>query len=71
MYEIEPDRLLLRARGIATFRSVLRSEAGRSFLALLELLAAERLNPTSIADLCTRLWGELAVAPEPLLEDPW
>ncbi|HEX2098272.1 MAG TPA: ATP-binding protein [Rubrobacteraceae bacterium] len=71
MYEIEPDRLLLRARGIATFRSVLSSEAGRSFLALLELLAAERLNPTSIADLCTRLWGELAVAPEPLLEDPW
>jgi predicted AAA+ superfamily ATPase len=68
---IEPDRLLLRARGVATFRSVLSSEAGRSFLTLLELLAAERPDPTSIADVCARFWGELAVALEPLLEDAW
>ncbi len=68
---LKPLRLLLRARGIAAFQGVLSSEAGRSFLALLELLAAERSDSTAIADVCARIWGELAVAPEPLLEDGW
>jgi uncharacterized protein len=68
---IDSHRLLLRARGIAAFQGVLSSEAGRSCLALLELLAAEHFDPTFIADVCARFWGELAVAPEPLLEDAW
>jgi predicted AAA+ superfamily ATPase len=38
---------------------------------LLELLAAKCPDPIAIADICTRFWGELAVAPEPLLEDAW
>jgi uncharacterized protein len=65
------NRLLLRARGLAAFRGVLESEAGQNFLALLGLLAAEKTDPESIADACARLWGELADAPEPLLEDAW
>ena len=65
------DRLLPRARGIAALRGVLESRAGQSFLALLRLLSTEKPDPEPVADACSRLWGELARAPEPLLEDAW
>jgi hypothetical protein len=67
----ELNRLLLGAPGMAAFRGVLYSEAGRDFLALIGLLAAEHPDPAPVADIYTRLWGELASAPEPLLEDAW
>src|SRR5215217_1662280 len=68
---IDLNRLLLRAQGMAVFRGVLSSEAGQSFLALLGLLVAERPDPISVVGVCARLWGELATAPEPVLEDAW
>ncbi|CAN5204171.1 ATP-binding protein [soil metagenome] len=68
---IEPNRLLLRTRGIAVFRGVLDSDAGRNFLTLLGLLAAERPDPMAVADVFGRLWGELAVEGENLLPDAW
>jgi len=71
MDRFEPNRLLLRARGIAAFRGVLDSVVGRNFLVLLGLLASKRPDPVSVSDVCARLWGELAAAPEPLLEDAW
>jgi uncharacterized protein len=72
MDRIEANRLLLRARGMAAFRGVLGSEAGRDFLALLDLLVtAERPDPASVASACARLWGELMGSPEPLLDDAW
>ena len=42
--------LPLRARGLAALRGVLDSSASRDFLALLELLAAERINAASVAE---------------------
>ena len=71
MNKADLDRLLSRARGIAALRGVLDSGAGRDFLALLGLLATEKPDPEPVADACSRLWGELAHAPEPLLEDAW
>ena len=69
--DLEPNRLLLRARGMAVFRSILDSGAGRDFLTLLGLLAAERPDPMAVADVFGRLWGELAVEGEDLLPDAW
>src|ERR687894_1819985 len=71
MNKTDLERLLSRARGIAALRGVLDSGAGRDFLALLGLLTTEKPEPEPIADACSRLWGELAHAPEPLLEDAW
>ncbi|MDQ3860595.1 MAG: ATP-binding protein [Actinomycetota bacterium] len=71
MNRADLDRLLPRARGIAALRGVLDSEAGRDFLTLLRLLATERPDPELVADACSHLWGELACAPKPLLEDAW
>ena len=71
MNKTDLDRLLPRARGIAALRGVLESGAGRDFLTLLGLLSTEKPEPEPIADACSRLWGELAHAPEPLLEDAW
>ncbi len=68
---IEPNRLLLRARGMAVFRGVLDSDAGRNFLTLLGLLAAERPDPIAVADVLGRLWEHLAVEGENLLHDAW
>src|ERR687889_276793 len=71
MNKTDLDRLLSRARGIAALRGVLDSGAGQNFLTLLGLLATEKPDPEPVADACSRLWGELAHAPEPLLEDAW
>src|ERR687893_362793 len=71
MNKTDLARLLPRARGIAALRGVLDSEAGQNFLTLLGLLATEKPDPEPVADACSRLWGELAHAPEPLLEDAW
>ena len=71
MNKTDLDRLLPQARGIAALRGVLDSGAGRDFLALLGLLATEKPDPEPVADACSRLWGELAHAPEPLLQDAW
>ena len=71
MDKTELSRLLLRTRGLAAFRGVLELGAGGDFLALLGLLADESPDPVSVADTWARLWGELANAPEPLLEDAW
>lgn len=68
---LEPNRLLLQTRGMAVFRGVLDSDAGRDFLTLLGLLAAERPDPMAAADIFGRLWGELAVEGENLLPDAW
>src|ERR687894_3330723 len=65
------DRLPLRARGLAALRGVLDSSASRDFLALMELLAAGRPDPAVVAETFGRLWGELALEPEPLLPDAW
>src|SRR5215211_7600477 len=67
----EISRLLLRARGMGVLRGVLRSSASRDFLALLELLAAERPDPTAVAGTFGRLWEELALEQDPLLPDAW
>src|ERR687893_260103 len=71
MNKTDLARLLPRARGIAALRGVLDSGAGQNFLTLLRLLATEKPDPEPVADACSRLWGELAHAPEPLLEDAW
>src|SRR5215211_3356001 len=67
----EIGRLLLRARGMAALRGVLRSPASREFLALLEFLAAERPDPTAVAGTFGRLWEGLALEQNPLLPDAW
>jgi len=67
----EMHRLLLRVRGLAVLRRVLLSPAARDFLALLELLAAERPDPATVAGTFGRLWEELALERDPLLPDAW
>ncbi len=64
-------RLLVRARGLAALRGVLGSPAARDFLALVELLAADRPEPAAVAETFGRLWEELALEPDPLLPDAW
>ena len=64
--------LPLRARGLAALRGVLDSSASRDFLALLELLVAERIDPVAVAETFGRLWEELFyVELDPLLPDAW
>jgi uncharacterized protein len=63
--------LTLRARGLAALRGVLDSSAARGFLALLELLAAERPDPMTVAETFGRLWEGLSLEPDPLLPDAW
>jgi uncharacterized protein len=64
--------LPLRARGLAALRGVLDSPASRDFLALLELLAAERTDPMAVAETFGRLWeGLFSVEQDPLLPDAW
>jgi predicted AAA+ superfamily ATPase len=65
------SRLALRARGLAALRGVLGSSATRDFLALLELLAAERFDPMAVAEIFGRLWERLSLEPDPLLPDAW
>src|SRR5215207_7310370 len=65
------ERLLLRARGIAVLRGVMGSSAARDFLLLLELLAADRPKPMTVAETFGRLWEELAVEDGDLLPDAW
>ena len=67
----ELDRLLLRAGGLSVLRGTLASPAARTFLALLELLAAQSPAPARVADTFGRLWAELAAEPDPLLSDAW
>ncbi len=68
----EISRLRLRARGMAAVRGVLLlSPVARDFLALLELLAAERPDPRAVAETFGRLWEGLAREPESLLPDAW
>jgi predicted AAA+ superfamily ATPase len=63
--------LALRARGLAALRGVVDSSAARDFLALLELLAAERPYPVAVAEAFGRLWEELALERGSLLPDAW
>ena len=63
--------LLLRVRGLAVLRGVLASSAARNFVSLLGLLAAERPEPTAVAENFGRLWEELAVEVGELLPDAW
>ena len=63
--------LLLRVRGLAVLRGVLASSAARNFVSLLGLLAAERPEPTAVAENFGRLWEELAVEAGDLLPDAW
>jgi predicted AAA+ superfamily ATPase len=64
--------LPLRARGLAALRGVMDSPASRDFLALLELLAAERIDPVALAETFGRLWaGLFYVERDPLLPDAW
>jgi uncharacterized protein len=65
------SRLLLRVRGLAVLRGVLDSSAAQDFLALLGLLAAERPDPTAVAETFGRLWEGLALERDPLLPDAW
>src|SRR5918999_1545182 len=67
----EISRLLLRVRALAALRGVLDSPVARDFLALLELLAAERPDPTSVAETFGRLWEGLALDRDTLLPDAW
>lgn len=67
----EIERLVLRARGLAVLRGVLRSPAARDLLALLRLLAVERPDPEPVVETFGRLWEELAAQPDPLLPDAW
>ena len=65
------EHLLLRARGLAVLRGVLASSAARNFISLLGLFAAERPEPTAVAENFGRLWEELAVEAGVLLPDAW
>ena len=64
--------LPLRARGLAALRGVVDSQASKDFLALLEVLGAERTDPGVVAETFGRLWEELYyVEQDPLLPDAW
>jgi uncharacterized protein len=65
------EHLLLRTRGLAVLRGILASPAARNFVSLLSLLAAERPEPTAVAENFGRLWEELAVEAGDLLPDAW
>jgi len=65
------ERLLLRARGLAALRGVLRSQAARDLLSLLEILDRREPDPASVADVFGRLWEGLALEPDRLLPDAW
>ena len=65
------EHLLLRARGLAVLRGVLRSPAARDFLALLGLLTKESPDPVVVAGTFGRLWEGLAVESGSLLPDAW
>jgi predicted AAA+ superfamily ATPase len=65
------SRLLLRAQGFAALRGVLDSSASRDFLALLELLVAERTDPMAVAGAFGQLWEGLSLERDPLLPDAW
>ena len=65
------EHLLLRARGLAVLRGVLRSSSSRDFLALLKLLAEGNHEPVALAETFGRLWEELAAEPGNLLPDAW
>jgi predicted AAA+ superfamily ATPase len=63
--------LLLRVRGLAALRGVPDSPVARDFLTLLDLLAAERPEPASVAGTFGRLWEGLALDRDTLLPDAW
>lgn len=63
--------LLLRARGLGALRGVLGSEVARDFLGLLGLLARERPEAGTMAEVFGRLWEGLALEPDRLLPDAW
>jgi uncharacterized protein len=65
------EALLLRARGLGVLRGVLGSAAARDLLGLLEVLAAPRPDPASVAGVFGRLWGGLASEADRLLPDAW
>ena len=67
----ETSGLLLRVRGLAALRGVLKSCATRELLGLLELLARELPDPGAVAETFGRLWEELALDSERLLPDAW
>ncbi len=65
------EALLLRARGLGVLRRVLGSAAARDLLGLLEILAAPRPDPASVADVFGGLWEGLASEADRLLPDAW
>jgi uncharacterized protein len=65
------ESLLMRARGLGVLRGVLGSAAARDLLGLLEVLAAPRPDPASVAGVFGRLWEGLASEPDQLLPDAW
>jgi hypothetical protein len=65
------EALLMRARGLGVLRGVLGSAAARDLLELLEVLAAPRPDPASVAGVFGRLWEGLASEPDQLLPDAW
>src|SRR5688572_32937890 len=67
----ETKALLIRARGIATFRGVLDSAVARDLLGLLELLEEESPDAGAVARIFGRLWEGLALEEERLLPDAW
>ena len=52
-------------------RGVLDSPVARDFLAMLDLLSREKLDPAAVADTFGRLWEALALEPGHLLPDAW
>ncbi|HWS79855.1 MAG TPA: ATP-binding protein [Rubrobacter sp.] len=70
MERAETKALLIRARGIATFRGVLDSAVARDLLGLLELLE-ESPDAGAVARIFGRLWEGLALEEERLLPDAW
>ena len=65
------ETLLLRARGLGVLRGVLGSPVAWDLLGLLEVLAAPRPDPSSVAGVFGRLWEGLASDADRLLSDAW